>query len=570
MRMSSSIWGIETEAQQLASLVTQNLPVTVASVALWDEPSLALTVKAVDTVRPIDRSLPVGARVSLTDLFWHRMAFEQGEPVLLESSDDRDLDIERQAGGLLPNIRSMYLSPIRIAEETVGLLVLGEARATERERFSAEKRQRCQTMLDEFLAATAHAWEARRLRRQVRAMSSLIQLVRGISKARSFEDVLGSLCAEVGDWLGIPVRGMLLGTMGREVRLVARWRVSDETLSDDGRQMFLAMTRSGGPGTGPMTMAIAGDDPLDPLVTAMPEARSWTRVGLPLMRDEQLIGVACLYLEDKVRLTDWELEALHKRAEITALGMVRVRTALDHQEEQRYLHRVAFELLTGYRQALLQEVFGGLRRTLPGLFPNRLRGAVPALAPNLQSEPSGEHTDALDAVVVEGVCAAVSQLLERSDHPDFAITALDLNEVVGRAFHIAKSSLDDLARRRGVTVEIDFQPAADPLPVQGSLVLIGAILHAIESAVDVMTEGGRIEIRTSRENGYAVVTMEDFGRGAAPRGGGPDRFRPAHSSLELALVQAIAHRHGGHVTVELDQKTRNTILLRLPESSNKV
>ena len=66
------------------------------------------------------------------------------------------------------------------------------------------------------MATTEHAWEARRLRRQARAMSSLIHLVHGVSTARSFDDVLVSLASEVADWLGIPVRAALLGVTGRE------------------------------------------------------------------------------------------------------------------------------------------------------------------------------------------------------------------------------------------------------------------------------------------------------------------------------------------------------------------
>ena len=89
MALKPGLWGIETEAQQLASLITRTLPVTVASVALWDEPSLTLTVKAVDTVRPVDGSLPVGVRVPISDATWHRIAFEQSEPVLLESGRRR-------------------------------------------------------------------------------------------------------------------------------------------------------------------------------------------------------------------------------------------------------------------------------------------------------------------------------------------------------------------------------------------------------------------------------------------------------------------------------------------------
>ena len=108
----------------------------------------------------------------------------------------------------------MYLLPIRFAGETVGVLVLGEARAADRERFSSEKQLRCQAILAEFVATTEHAWEARRLRRQARAMSSLIQLVHGVSTARSFDDVLVSLAAEVADWLGIPRAGRPAGGDG--------------------------------------------------------------------------------------------------------------------------------------------------------------------------------------------------------------------------------------------------------------------------------------------------------------------------------------------------------------------
>ena len=173
MSLKPDLSGIETEAQHLASLAARSLPVTVASVALWDEPHLALTVKAVDTVRPIDHSLPVGVRVPFADAPGHRNAFEQNELILLEGVSAGALGVEQEAGlALIPFARSVYLVPIRFAGETVGMLILGEARAIERERFSSEKRERCRAIVDEFVTVTAHAWEARRLRRQVRSMSS--------------------------------------------------------------------------------------------------------------------------------------------------------------------------------------------------------------------------------------------------------------------------------------------------------------------------------------------------------------------------------------------------------------
>jgi signal transduction histidine kinase len=573
MALGHGLWGIETEAQQLAALVTRTLPVTVASVALWDEPSLTLTVKAVDTVRPVNQALPVGVRVPLADATWHRVAFEQSEPVLLESGDDRRLGFEGEAElALIPDVRSMYLLPIRFAEETVGILVLGEARAVDRERFSIEKQQRCRAILDEFVAATAPAWEARRLRRQVRAMSSLMRLVRGVSTARTFEDVLTSLAAEVADWLGIPVRGALLGTMGGEIRLLARWQLPDEILSDGGRQMVLAMTRSGARGSGPVSVTVAGDDPLDPLATVEATARSWTRIGVPLMREEQLIGVACLYLEDEIRLADWELEALRRRGEIVALGVEAVEVARSVEAEHERLHRVAFELLTGYRWALLQEVFAGLTRRLPASLQQRLRGTLPSLIDQSRSTTEASDADRSDLVtaVVAEVSAAFSEIWDPDGHVEPMTMALDVNDIVGRALRIAKASLEDLSRRRGVTVEIRFEPSRQPVVIQASLVLIGALVHVMETALEAMPEGGEIHIRTGQENGHAVISVEDGGRrplespGSAPS----TRFSIKHPSVVLSLVQSIVHPYGGWVTLLPRETSGNALVLHLPALSS--
>ena len=554
-------------------MITRTLPVTVASVAMWDEPSFALTVKAVGTVRPVDRVLTVGARLTLADASWHRVAFEKSEPVLLEVGDGRPADFAREAELLLmPDVCSMYLLPIRFAGETVGVLVLGETRATARERFSSEKRQRCQAVLDEFVAATAHAWEARRLHRQVHAMSSMVRLVRGVSSARCFEDILAHLTAEVADWVGTPVRGALLGTMGREIQLLARWQLPEEILLDDGRQMFLAMTRSGARGSGPVTVTIAGDDPLDPLAAIEPAAKEWTRIGIPLMRDERLIGVACLYLEGALRLAEWEFEALRRRGEIVALGIEAVETAVTFEAEQERLHRVAFELLTGYRWALLQEVFQSLARSLAPSLERRLRASLPGLVDqnrSMEENAETERPDLVTAVVAE-VSAAFAELWEPNGQTESTTMFLDVNDLVGRALRIAKTSLEDRSRRRGVTVNVRFDPIGQPVLVQTSLVLVGALVHAIESAVEAMPEGGEIRVRTSRENGHAVISVEDMGSPPleSPESAPLARFSVKHPSVMLSLVQSIVHPYGGRVALVPREAARDALVLHLPISTS--
>jgi signal transduction histidine kinase len=400
-------------------------------------------------------------------------------------------------------------------------------------------------------------------------MSSMIRLVHGVSVARCFEDILTNLTAEVADWVGVPVRGALLGTTGREIRALGRWQLPEEILLDGGRQMFLAMTRSAAREAGPVTVTIAGDDPLDPLAAIEPKAKSWTRVGIPLMRDEQFIGMACLYLEDEIRLAGWELEALRRRGEIVALGVEAMEAARTLEAEHEHLHQVAFELVTGYRWALLQEVFGGLTRTLAVSLERRLRESLHVLVDRSRSPEASfpERPDLVKAVVDE-VLAAFAELWEPNGHSESTPMPLDVNDVVRRALRIAKTSFEGISRRRGVTIDVRFAPEEHPMVVQGSLVLIGALVHILEGAAQAMPEGGRILVRTSRENGHAVISVEDTGRPSLqmPSALPVDRFSVTDPSVVLSLAQSIVHPYGGRATLSPREESGSALVLYLPTS----
>ena len=76
----SVLWGVETAAQQVAQQVMGAVPSTFASVALWDQPSFALTVKAVSSARPLSSLVSIGTRFSLAGAPWHRWVFERQNP----------------------------------------------------------------------------------------------------------------------------------------------------------------------------------------------------------------------------------------------------------------------------------------------------------------------------------------------------------------------------------------------------------------------------------------------------------------------------------------------------------
>jgi GAF domain len=343
--------GVDTVIQQLARDMATSMPVTVASVAMCDHPGQTLTVKAVSTARTLKQPLAVGTSLPLSRAPRHRAVLETKSPILF--SDDASPEVftsDEVRSALIPGLRSVYMVPIRFNGEVAGILALGEMRSTEREPFDESKRQRCHTLLEEFAAASAPSWEAHRLRQQVSAMSSLMRMVQGVLESHSYQDVLECLATDVSDRFDTPVRGVLLGNVpagGMDV--VARWNVPREELETDGRQFLAALTRSAeGPGW-PISVVPVADDPLDPLYPRTQEGEAWTRICLAVITRDRLVGLACLYVDDYVRLTDWERDALRRRAEIVAVGMSRVADLEEHRGEREWLGRAAWELLTTHQ-----------------------------------------------------------------------------------------------------------------------------------------------------------------------------------------------------------------------------
>src|SRR5262245_15325283 len=82
--MSPKLLGVETVVQQLADQMVSALGVTIASVAIWEQPSYSLRVRAVSAARPLPVPLAVGVRVPLTAARWHRTAFDRQAPVFVQ------------------------------------------------------------------------------------------------------------------------------------------------------------------------------------------------------------------------------------------------------------------------------------------------------------------------------------------------------------------------------------------------------------------------------------------------------------------------------------------------------
>jgi signal transduction histidine kinase len=558
--------GFET-AQQLADGMVRALPVTVASVALWDQPSLTLTVRGVSTCRATPSAVLVGARVPLAQAEAYRTVFEQHEPVFVERSVRAVLPDEL-GHTLMPDLRSAFLVPIRFGQELIGVLALGEMRSPEREPFPEAKRQQCLALLESFVARSADAWEANRLRRQVRSMGALIRIIRQMLDARTPRDVLGGLASRVAEWLGIPVRGILLRRQPHGMDVATRWGLTEALPEGEVAQLLLALGRAEGQRSGPVSVVRVADDPLDPFHDQPKDGAPWTRVALPLLQGEQLLGVACLYVEDELHLADWELEALRWLGEITAVGLGAVSELEVQQDEQAWLARVAWDLSTTHQRIVLREGLDGLVGRLSARLGARLEQAAPKLD-RARADADRPWQQVADLTTRE-IAGLLDELAEPGAGEPAGAARMELNELVRRTVALAQAKWAGGGAAPPRLVRLTFDPAPEPLLVATSVglvgALVGALVLAIESALHALPEDGEVRVRTHRDDGHAVITVT----GAWP-GLEPDAFTPLLSvggrpglGPGLWVVRALATRHGGHVELVPDAAGGATLQLRLP------
>ncbi|MCO5064995.1 MAG: ATP-binding protein [Rhizobiaceae bacterium] len=150
----------------------------------------------------------------------------------------------------------------------------------------------------------------------------------------------------------------------------------------------------------------------------------------------------------------------------------------------------------------------------------------------------------------------------------FELTGMDLNDVVKETIELA------LTFARGRQVELRSSISSEPLPIRGDRVqLQQVILNLIVNSIDAMghisVEGRNITIRTSRDEGFAELSVSDRGPGI------PDHllkqiFDPFFTTkaegmgMGLAIARTIVEAHGGTLQAQNQLRGGARLTVRLP------
>jgi signal transduction histidine kinase len=243
-----------------------------------------------------------------------------------------------------------------------------------------------------------------------------------------------------------------------------------------------------------------------------------------------------------------------------------VATLEDQARERAWVGRAAYEALSASQRAALREALKGIDRLVTTLVPDRVHRLA-------AEHPASGAADRPEwGALADTVAREVSAVLEglRGDAPvdDSPRGDVDLNVLVRRVTEMARTSLEatsDPARR---SIQLHLEMANEPLVARTSPELVVALVHAIENAVEAMPQGGEIQVRTSRGNGHAVISVQDGGPGVAAL---DDAFAPLvstkakpHYGLGLAVIRSVVSAHGGTATLVSPEGGGALLQIRLP------
>jgi len=156
----------------------------------------------------------------------------------------------------------------------------------------------------------------------------------------------------------------------------------------------------------------------------------------------------------------------------------------------------------------------------------------------------------------------------RTDDKHF--TRVDINELINNALDFTKTRWKGETESKGIKIKIKKELSPLP-PIAGSASELREVFtNLINNAIDAMSQGGEIRIRTFKENNYIGIKVEDTDMGISEemRDRIFDPFYttkgPQATGLGMSVSYEIITRHEGTITVESQEGKGTTFTIKIP------
>ena len=159
---------------------------------------------------------------------------------------------------------------------------------------------------------------------------------------------------------------------------------------------------------------------------------------------------------------------------------------------------------------------------------------------------------------------------------DKYFVTVNLNEIIDNALEFTRMKWKDNAESKGIKIDIKKEFSALPTTTGSTAELREVFINIISNAVDAMPQGGKIIIKTFKEDSHVCVKVKDTGVGI------PEQIRdrifdpffttkgPQSSGLGMSVSYGIIHRHRGTLTVNSVKGKGTTFIIKLPISEKVV
>ena len=297
-------------------------------------------------------------------------------------------------------------------------------------------------------------------------------------------------------------------------------------------------------------------------------------IAVPLVNQGRVSGAVLIGDQQAERFTENDLRVLRSIGEQAALA---VRNAQLHEELRRYARELEARVET--RTAALQEANERLRRAeklaamgtlaagIAHEVNNPLQPVLMSLEMTLENLDEGLPVDRELLDVAEREVRRIQRLIARLldfARPDrLGVVALDLNDLINEVLALAGKQL----QHANVSVITDLVPL--PMISGNSDQLKQVVLNLVVNAMQSMSTGGRLSLRTFRQGGETALSIADTGNGI-PAEAMPHLFDPFFTTkangtgLGLAVSYQIIEAHGGRIEVQSAPGEGSEFIIWLP------